>query len=140
MIGTPRTLCRTSLLAVCVVLGVGWEARAQHQHDDLGSVSFPTSCQPSVQTQFERGVAMLHSYWFNYAGKTFRAVLEQDPKCAIAYWGVALDLLGNTLSGPPSPARAKRVGGARTGAQGAGEVEREHEWLDRARLFRDSTA
>ena len=47
MIGTPRTLCRTSLLAVCVVLGVGWEARAQHQHDDLGSVSFPTS-SPAV--------------------------------------------------------------------------------------------
>lgn len=67
------------------------------QHHDLGTVRFPTSCQPAVQAEFERGVAMLHSYWFNYAGKTFRSVLEKDPACAIAYWGIALDLLGNTL-------------------------------------------
>jgi hypothetical protein len=45
---------------------------------------------------------MLHSYWFGYAGKTFSSVLEKDPGCAIAYWGLALDLLGNTLSGSPS--------------------------------------
>ena len=136
VIGTPRTFCRACLLAVCVVLGVAWEARAQHQHDDLGSVSFPTSCQPSVQTQFERGVAMLHSYWFNYAGKTFRAVLEQDPNCAIAYWGVALDLLGNTLSGPPSPAAARSAWEALEQARKMpAKSEREREWLDAARAY-----
>ena len=52
-----------------------------------------------MQAEFERGVAMLHLYWFNYAGKTFRRVLERDPSCAIAYWGLALDLLGNTPVG-----------------------------------------
>ena len=60
-----------------------------------------------MQAEFERGVAMLHSYWFNYAGKTFRGVLEQDPTCAMAYWGIALDLLGNTLAAPPSPQAAR---------------------------------
>ena len=50
---------------------------------------------------------MLHWYWFNYAGKTFRAVLEKDPACAMAYWGIALDLLGNTLSSPPPPQAAR---------------------------------
>ncbi len=80
-------------------------ALAQHEHE-LGKVTFPTSCNPVVQADFERGVAMLHSYWFNYAGKTFRGVLERDPTCAMAYWGIALDLLGNTLGAPPSPQAA----------------------------------
>ncbi len=64
---------------------------AAAQHHELGTVSFPTSCQPAVQAEFERGVAMLHSYWFSYAGKTFRGVLEKDPGCAMAYWGIALE-------------------------------------------------
>jgi len=51
----------------------------------LGKVVFPTSCDPRVQGQFERGVAMLHSYWFSEARKVFDAVIRQDPGCAIAY-------------------------------------------------------
>ena len=48
-------------------------------HDDadqLGKLSFPTSCDTKVQPQFERGVAMLHSYWFGEARKTFEAVSQ----------------------------------------------------------------
>ena len=36
--------------------------------EQLGKVNFPTSCDPKVQAHFERGVAMLHSFWFG-AGK-----------------------------------------------------------------------
>jgi hypothetical protein len=55
---------------------------AQHK---LGTVSFATSCNPAVQPQFSRAMALLHSFWANDAIKTFNAVLEQDPACAIAY-------------------------------------------------------
>ncbi|HET9703701.1 MAG TPA: hypothetical protein VFP85_06670 [Vicinamibacterales bacterium] len=65
--------------------------------------------KPAVQADFETGVAMLHSYWFNYAGKQFCAVLEKEPGCAMAYWGIALDLLGNTLSSPPSAAAIRQA-------------------------------
>lgn len=68
------------------------------QEDKLGKVSFSTSCDPKVQAQFERSVAMLHSYWFINARKSFEAVLQQDPACAIAHWGIAMDMLGNSLS------------------------------------------
>lgn len=71
------------------------------QEDKLGKVSFSTSCDPKVQAQFERSVAMLHSYWFINARKSFEAVLQQDPACAIAHWGIAMDMLGNSLVGPP---------------------------------------
>src|SRR5262245_14146675 len=54
------------------------------QDEKLGKLSFPTSCDPKVQAEFERGVAMIHSYWFLIARRTFEGVLREDPSCAIA--------------------------------------------------------
>ncbi|MGQ0732218.1 MAG: hypothetical protein ACT4QD_01030 [Acidobacteriota bacterium] len=128
------------LCSVVLLMGaVGSLSAQQHEHDRLGTVSFPTSCDPKVQAEFERGVAMLHSYWFNYAGKTFRNVLAQDPGCAMAYWGIALDLLGNTLSAPPSPENARAAWEALEKARALGvKTPRERDWLDAIRAyFRD---
>ena len=82
---------------------------------------------------------MLHSYWFGYAGKTFAAVLERDPACAMAYWGRALDLLGNTLSGPPSRQNADAAWRILEEARAVPvKTEREGAWLDAVRAyFRD---
>jgi hypothetical protein len=99
--------------------------------DQLGKVNFPTSCDPRVQAEFERGVAMLHSYWFNYARKTFEAVLQQDPSCAMAYWGGAVDLLGNTLSGPPPLKDAQAAWAALEKARAIGtKTQRERDWIE----------
>ena len=128
-----------ALFCCCCLILVASPAPAQHQHNDLGTVHFPTSCQPAVQAEFERGVAMLHSYWFSYAGKTFRGVLEKDPSCAMAYWGIALDLLGNTLSSPPSRDNARLAWEALEAARKVdAKTERERLWLDAIRAyFRD---
>src|SRR6185436_19136583 len=77
------------------------------QDEKLGKLSFPTSCDPKVQAEFERGVAMIHSYWFIYARRTFEGVLQQDPSCAIAYWGIAIDLLNNVFVAAPPRADAQ---------------------------------
>src|SRR5712691_8446134 len=77
------------------------------QDEKLGKVVFPTSCDPNVQTEFDRGVAMLHSYWFLIARRTFEGILQQNPTCAMAYWGVAMDYLGNTLAVAPTRADAQ---------------------------------
>jgi tetratricopeptide (TPR) repeat protein len=99
--------------------------------EKLGKVTFPTSCDPKVQPQFERGVAMLHSYWFIQARKTFEAVLQQDPNCAIAYWGIAVDLLGNTLVGPPPAKTAQAAWDALEKARAIGaKTPRERDWID----------
>jgi hypothetical protein len=79
---------------------------------------------------------MLHSYWFGYAGKTFRSVLEKDPGCAIAYWGLALDLLGNTLSGPPSRPNADAAWKLLEEARGIPvKTDREAAWLEAIRAY-----
>jgi tetratricopeptide (TPR) repeat protein len=127
-----RVISLTCALALAVP-SVVW---AQHQHDQLGTVAFPTSCDASVQADFERGVAMLHSYWFNYAGKMFRSVLERDPGCAIAYWGIALDLLGNTLSAPPSREAAQSAWAALEKARTVdAKTQRERDWLNAIRAY-----
>ena len=81
--------------------------------EQLGKVTFPTSCDPKVQAQFERGVAMLHSYWFTEAGKVFDAVAKQDPNCVMTYWGLRRQSARQFIGQPPiSERRAGSLGGA----------------------------
>jgi tetratricopeptide (TPR) repeat protein len=70
-------------------------ATSQEAHDHgvpekLGKVSFPLSCSPVVQSQFNRGVALLHSFAYSAANDTFQEVATLDPKCAMAHWGAAM--------------------------------------------------
>ena len=54
----------------------------------LGKVSFANSCDAKVQGDFQRAVAMLHSFWFSAGEKAFRHVLEDDPACGLAAFTV----------------------------------------------------
>ncbi len=88
---------RLVLLLITVLLCV-WTAPADdetHHHEDmtpeqLGTVHFPTSCVIDVQAKFERGVALLHSFWYEEAEKQFNQIVQEDPHCAMAHWGVAM--------------------------------------------------
>ena len=66
-----------------------------HHHEDLtpdqlGAVHFPIACVTSVQKPFERGVALLHSFWYEEAEKEFAQIAVDDPHCAMAEWGLAM--------------------------------------------------
>ncbi len=85
-------------------------AFAQHDHpeggkapDKLGTVHFETSCSPGVERDFDRAVALLHSFWFSEAIKSFDGVLAKDQGCAMAQWGIAMSWWGNPFGGfrPP---------------------------------------
>lgn len=56
----------------------------------LGSVVFSTSCDPAVQKEFERGIALLHSFSYAEARASFMQVAARDPNCAMAHWGSAM--------------------------------------------------
>src|ERR1700722_13902555 len=80
-------------LALLFVLPVSSAAQEAHSHaapEKLGVVSFPISCQPEVQQQFDRGVALLHSFAYADARSAFQAVAAQDERCAMAHWGIAM--------------------------------------------------
>jgi tetratricopeptide (TPR) repeat protein len=86
-----------------------WAQATSKPPEQLGTVSFANSCAPAVQASLQRAVALLHSFWFGESEKTFREVLERDPACAIATWGIATNIIGNTFSEGPLPARAKQA-------------------------------
>jgi len=80
-------------LATVLFLPASIVAQGTHVHGEtegLGSVSFPISCQPQVQAEFNRGVALLHSFAYAEAKKSFSEVAEKDPRCAMAHWGMAM--------------------------------------------------
>ena len=81
------------LLMSSAFLAVAWPAAASKDLGDLskvGQVSFPTSCDPSVQKEFERGLALLHSFFYPEARRIFTEIAEKDPECAMAHWGIAM--------------------------------------------------
>jgi tetratricopeptide (TPR) repeat protein len=100
--------------------------------EQLGKVSFPTSCEPRVQAQVERGVAMLHSFWFGAGEKTFRDVLAQDPSCAIANWGIAALLMSNPLAGQGASPKAAATAQAaiEQGRRVPSKTQRERDYLE----------
>jgi hypothetical protein len=86
---------------------IGLQAQAGHEHarpepERLGHVAFASGCQAQVQARFERGVALLHSFWYEEAGRSFREVAAADSGCALAYWGLAMSVL-HPLWTPPKP-------------------------------------
>jgi hypothetical protein len=58
----------------------------------LGQVHFPISANPAAQAQFDRAVAMLHSFWYEELRGEFGKVIALDPDCAMGYWGIAMGL------------------------------------------------
>ena len=94
---------RSHTLTVVLVISIGAAvAVAQEHHHSggaeamggghLGQVHFPTSCTPAVEPNFEKGVALLHSFQYSAADRIFKQVAAADPACAIAYWGQAMTL------------------------------------------------
>src|SRR5438552_15858423 len=90
--------CPPMLLVSLFAISLSTLAAADQGHhealtsEQLGSVSFPTSCAASVQKPFERGVALLHSFWYEEAEKQLAEVAKSDSHCAMAHWGIAMSL------------------------------------------------
>jgi tetratricopeptide (TPR) repeat protein len=104
---------RVALVFTVVVLcAFGAAADEGHHHEDLttdqlGTVHFPVSCATGVQKPFERGVALLHSFWYEEAKKEFEQIAKYDPKCAMAHWGIAMSIW-HQLWNQPDAATIKR--------------------------------
>ena len=95
------------ILLVLLFLSSFASAQETHSHsapERLGKVSFPISCAPAVQGQFDRGVALLHSFAYSAAEEAFQGVAEVDPRCAMAHWGMAMTYFHQLWDPPIAPA------------------------------------
>jgi hypothetical protein len=110
-------------------------AMAQHEHHQataaLGTVRFQTSCRPSVQPEFNRAVALMHSFQFGLAIDGFRAILAKEPDCTIAYWGIALSSWSNPFANFKSPGQlAQGLQAVEAGRAKAPATARERAYLE----------
>jgi len=135
-------------LAAILLLGAVTSAASQeHVHppgsspEQLGTVHFPTSCTPAVAPQFDRAVALLHSFEFRSSIRAFTDVLASDSTCAMAHWGIALSRWSNPMapgSRAPAQLQAGRKAAEIATGLGAKATERERGYINAVgQLFRD---
>jgi hypothetical protein len=90
------------LTAVTALSGVSMlPAFSQESDQRLGTVHFPVSCNGVAQRRFDRAMRYQHSFWYSESRGIFEEVIQADPECAIAYWGIALSYLDNPHLPPP---------------------------------------
>jgi tetratricopeptide (TPR) repeat protein len=116
----------------CALVGAPQAHEVEEGKGQLGKVSFANSCDAKVQGELQRAVAMLHSFWFSAGEKAFRHVLEDDPSCGVATFGIAAILMSNPLAGQgavPKGAEAAQAAieqGRKVGAK----TQRERDYIE----------
>src|SRR5881398_3219890 len=133
---SPRVLLLIGLASSLILRQV--ECATVPEPGDLraaGKVEFPISCTPAVQSEFSRGVALLHSFFYEEARRVFTFVAERDPKCAMAQWGIAMTWW-HPIWTPPNPdeMRAGKAAIQKAMAISAG-TDREREFITALNVY-----
>ncbi|HEX2776327.1 MAG TPA: hypothetical protein VHN10_06780 [Candidatus Acidoferrales bacterium] len=116
------------IAAILLILVASSSVAQERQHgngEKLGTVDFATSCNETAQAEFNRAVALLHSFQFSRAIEGFNTVLGEDATCGIAYWGIAL----SDWSNPFAP-----------GAKDKSQLQAGHESAERGKTVDAKTA
>lgn len=114
-------------------------AQGGHHHlmpgDNVGTVSFPTSCAAAVQKQFEHGVALLHSFEYEMADNEFKEVAQHDPHCAMGYWGEAMTFYHQLWNRPSKDDVKQGAELLKKAADLKAKTAREREYIDALTVF-----
>jgi hypothetical protein len=131
-----RQQSRLFLTASLMALGAVQAAPARADGGaHVGNAHFAVSCSAPAQQQFDRAVAMLHSFWYPEAAKAFAAIGDTDPSCAMAQWGVAMSVW-YPLWYPPGEAMLKIGAAAVEKARGIGATtDRERDYIEAIAVF-----
>jgi hypothetical protein len=117
-------------------------AQEVHQHthmhepsEKLGQVNFTVSCNPQAQRQFNRAVAWLHSFGYEEAENAFTEVTVTDPRCGMAYWGIAMSNY-HPIWEPPSEAELQKGSSIIEKAKSVGaHSQRERDYIAAIEIF-----
>ena len=102
----------------------------------FGSVEFETSCSEKVKKDFNLAVALLHSFEYEEAEKVFAKIIDEEPECAMAYWGVDMCNYHQVWPSPPTPAELEKGNKAISIAQSLTQKsKRETDYINAIALF-----
>lgn len=130
---TASCFLATAITAMAVVPSSVWAQSEPAEH--LGTVSFAVSCAPSVQPSFNRGVALLHDFWYAEADAQFHRIVAADPSCAMAHWGLAMTLFHQIWGRPSEHAMQTGWEEMQKAATTSPKSEREKEYIAALSLF-----
>jgi len=120
--------CLVFLVVIFLAAGPG----AKSQQTNLGKVEFQTSGSAPAQASFLRGLAALHSFWYEEALEAFRESTKIDPEFMMGYWGEAM-AFNHPLWGEQDTAAARQVIGKIKDS--ARLTPRERAYLEAVRLL-----
>jgi tetratricopeptide (TPR) repeat protein len=123
------------LICACSLLAAQPQSATTEKTEKLGIVHFPTSCAASQQQPFERGVALLHDFWYDKAEQQFQAIAAADPTCAIAYWGEAMSIFHQIWDRPGQATLQRGNTLVQKGLKLNPRTERERDYLEALALF-----
>src|SRR5580692_5671585 len=126
-----REFLVATTVAAVAVLGPCATGTAQEDTDQkLGKVHFATSCNETAQRRFDRAMRYQHSFWYAESREIYEAAIEADPRCAIAYWGIALSLLNNPHGAIPAPNLPLGLAAIEKAKAVGAMTERERDYID----------
>lgn len=107
-----------------------------HSHstgDDIGAVNFQADCADDVRADVDHALGLMHHMMYEQARDEFNAIIQANPDCAMAHWGVATSLFQPLWGTTPSSEDITR---------GRQEIQRASDTVDdeRERLLVDATA
>lgn len=114
-----------------IILALAAPAAAQEEHhshpapEHLGAVHFRNSCARAVGADFDRSIALLHSFAYAAADMGFADVAARDPTCVMAYWGRAMAHYHQLWDPPAGADLAVGAAAARHAAAVGGGTPRE---------------
>ncbi len=97
-----RFACLLLFISLLCFAGFADDDKDHHHHENLtetqlGTVHFPVSCAAAVQKPFARGVALLHSFWYEEAEKEFNQIAKDDPTVCHGSLGRSYEYLASTM-------------------------------------------
>ena len=101
----------------------------------FGEVHFPIACKPGVQKEFDLALAMLHTFSFSAAARTFTGISQKDPECAMAYWGIAATAIGSLYGGRPGPMALQGEIAVKKAEAIGGRTSRERDYIATIKVF-----
>ena len=138
-ISKNRRQLRRDVLMICLCVTMialeSLRANAFQHSQHFGAVHFLIACKPDVQEEFDLGLAMLHTFSFPAAAKTFTDISRKDPECAMADWGLAATAIGSLYGGRPGPMALEGEAAVKKAQAIGGKTPRERDYIETIAVF-----